>query len=111
MVCTRPVRDPEGGIGDEAFCKSQRPLKSLWRGFPGAAADSPLHHRTRGINHHHHHLTKRGVHTQEVSCAANGWSVRYDRTCSRHVLPEPVAPLSERTQIDGELRGPTSRPP
>ncbi len=55
--------------------------------LPGSQTELPLHRCTQGINHYYHHLTKRGLHMQEVSCIANGCSKHYDSTCTRHVFP------------------------
>lgn len=68
--------------------------------LPRSQADSPYHHCTQGINHHHyHHLTKGGIHAQEVSCIANGCSY----TTTAHALamcsplPASVAEHMRRT--------------
>lgn len=80
------------------FLRVTKTLGVVVARLPRSRTDSPLHHRTKGINHQHHHLTKTGIHTQEVSCIANGCS----RTPWLHVhspcVPGLLIAVAGRTQ-------------
>lgn len=101
MVSARPA---QGLLREELRMRLSANHKDWWSRvvvwLPRSQADSPYHHCTQGINHHHyHHLTKGGIHAQEVSCIANGCS--YSTTahalamCSP--LPASVAEHMRRT--------------